>query len=679
MKKQIWFILILLIICSCKNKEQKELYNTFSQAGSNKKELKEVIDHYSEPKDSLKKKAAIFLIKNMYVHYSLENKDLNHFNRIFDIYDSMLIRQTNYQSINLFTSIVDSVEKIDGFVQQPQKNPDSQNVSAEYLIQNIDYAFKAWQNNPWSKDFDFNCFCEYILPYQISMERMENWRPAFYDILTEIAYKTSNPMNTEFVYDVLQEELSKYVKFNLKFEQKYPFIAGISNTQKGGMGSCFQTAIYRTMALRSAGLPVTIDYTPYWGNYGGNHSQIRLVSNKKSDILFTNENIQDNINYYFRGVSLFTEKRPTIYPSDFPENVTVIFKRLIPKIYRYTWSVQPERLYIAKNALPGEITPGFRLYEKDITKNYVVCGNTTIHFDCDLSKHKIAYLTVFNNKKWSPVSSTVINSKGDATFSNMGVMIVYMPALCKNGNIISTGEPFYFDKNGSIVNVTASKQKVQNIKIISKYPFFANIAYHTFKMKGGVFEGANKLDFSDAESLYKIDNLPYYYQEVSIKNSKLYKYIRFKAARNQKCSLAELKFFGICNNDTIPLKGFYFNEKETDTPALLKIADNNLETYYENEFGSKNWVGFDLGKGNKKRIVKIEFCPRNDANCIIPGNEYELFFWNKKWVSLGRQKAYKRYLIFNNIPVGALLWLKCHTEGKEERIFLYEKNKQVWF
>lgn len=31
------------------------------------------------------------------------------------------------------------------------------------------------------------------------------------------------------------------------------------------------------------------------------------------------------------------------------------------------------------------------------------------------------------------------------------------------------------------------------------------------------------------------------------------------------------------------------------------------------------------------------------------------------------------------LPKGALLWLKNHTQGKEERIFTYEDGKQVWW
>lgn len=36
-------------------------------------------------------------------------------------------------------------------------------------------------------------------------------------------------------------------------------------------------------------------------------------------------------------------------------------------------------------------------------------------------------------------------------------------------------------------------------------------------------------------------------------------------------------------------------------------------------------------------------------------------------------------LTFNNVPDNALLILRDHTRGKEERIFLYEDNEQIWY
>ena len=69
----------------------------------------------------------------------------------------------------------------------------------------------------------------------------------------------------------------------------------------------------------------------------------------------------------------------------------------------------------------------------------------------------------------------------------------------------------------------------------------------------------------------------------------------------------------------------------------------------------------------------------NDANFIETGHLYELLYYDMGWKSLGKQVAEKNYLIYNNVPENAILWLKDHTKGKEERIFTYENDRQKWW
>ncbi len=69
MKESI-FIWILLSLLSCRS-IPAEINETLKGAGSNKSELKKVLRHYSwKDKDSLKFKAACFLIGNMKWHAS---------------------------------------------------------------------------------------------------------------------------------------------------------------------------------------------------------------------------------------------------------------------------------------------------------------------------------------------------------------------------------------------------------------------------------------------------------------------------------------------------------------------------------------------------------------------------------------------------------------------------------
>ena len=56
--------------------------------------------------------------------------------------------------------------------------------------------------------------------------------------------------------------------------------------------------------------------------------------------------------------------------------------------------------------------------------------------------------------------------------------------------------------------------------------------------------------------------------------------------------------------------------------------------------------------GSEVLINKILCIPRNDDNFIRPGDTYELFYWgkDKKWISLGKQKAKGVYLQYKDVP-----------------------------
>ena len=36
-------------------------------------------------------------------------------------------------------------------------------------------------------------------------------------------------------------------------------------------------------------------------------------------------------------------------------------------------------------------------------------------------------------------------------------------------------------------------------------------------------------------------------------------------------------------------------------------------------------------------------------------------------------------LVYPDVPRGALLWLENHTRGWDERAFVYENNRQIWW
>ena len=71
--------------------------------------------------------------------------------------------------------------------------------------------------------------------------------------------------------------------------------------------------------------------------------------------------------------------------------------------------------------------------------------------------------------------------------------------------------------------------------------------------------------------------------------------------------------------------------------------------------------------------------PRNRDNYIRKGNTYELFYFDSgKWISAGTQNAKADSLVYV-IPKGTLYYLKNWSEGKDERIFEYNEDKQHYW
>jgi hypothetical protein len=61
------------------------------------------------------------------------------------------------------------------------------------------------------------------------------------------------------------------------------------------------------------------------------------------------------------------------------------------------------------------------------------------------------------------------------------------------------------------------------------------------------------------------------------------------------------------------------------------------------------------------------------------GRNYELFYWQNGWKSLGKATAENRPLEFKDVPSNGLYWLVKDGANKEERIFTIQDGKQVWW
>lgn len=83
--------------------------------------------------------------------------------------------------------------------------------------------------------------------------------------------------------------------------------------------------------------------------------------------------------------------------------------------------------------------------------------------------------------------------------------------------------------------------------------------------------------------------------------------------------------------------------------------------------------------GSPQSVEKIVYTPRNRDNYILAGDTYELFYNRQgRWVSAGRRVASADSLVYE-VPGDALMFLKNHSRGKDERIFEYRDGIQTYW
>ena len=162
------YCIFLLFMFSCQH--DKLLESALQLAGNNRSELEYVIDYYKETGDRQKLDAAKFLIKNMPGHqHAVSN--LDSFN--YKAYEEMINNNISQEDALFLLK-----KKYTALFFH---RPDVEVIKAQYLINNIEWAFKVWREAPWGKQISFDHFCNEILPYRVGSEPLEEWREHYYN------------------------------------------------------------------------------------------------------------------------------------------------------------------------------------------------------------------------------------------------------------------------------------------------------------------------------------------------------------------------------------------------------------------------------------------------------------------------------------------------------------------
>lgn len=593
-----------------------------------KQELEQTFVFFRD-KNPEKLKAAYVLIAGLENSISgLENQSME---ASFELIVPMVKKKGKTEEVfDLFNSYLDSLSDRKPVVYKR----DVEIVNSNMLINNIELAYKAVELLPVNLQPDENKFFDYVLPYKNGFEPLE---PELRENLLE---------EYGWIHSVIKENntlesgvcaLLDTLKLKLSPNTLYPGVAKISQINKIKFGACSDLVNLVVHILRALGIPATSDFTSHWGNhYALGHEWLVFFSKDKEYAIDV---------YDYRQLNNIYE-----YAS-------------LPKVFRKNFNSS----FIHNGITCEDVTVN---YKKNNASNIILESERKIN-DMDIG--------VFHSRgEWKMLNAPKNKANEGFLFENVGNDIIYGAE-----KLSSSGEknisPFYINPKNEIQYLIPDHTKKLKAVITRKYP--PSVVRDNGWKESWVESignckilGANKKDFSDAEELYNFKEFASYNPiTIDTQNEKVYKYYLLQGDNDNPTHLAE---FYPMDNDGIQLDAEYqITGKETAEIDQNLIRDNNPLTFIEAKLLK---VLIEFKSPTKVRYFKIQ--ARNDDNNIKPGDEYELMHWeDNKWVSLGRRVATDTVLYFDNTPSKSVYWLRNHSQGKEEHVFLLDSlGKQYW-
>lgn len=401
-------LLLAIIIGSClKNKTPgvpSEVQQSLHKSGIRKPDLMKVLLAFNQPEDSLKLHAAYFLIKNLGSNYTHRMSLCDSSGNAIEI-DPMKFK--DYASIKKY---IDSIEILSGKISYKTDTIllDINSVNSEFLIEHIKKAYNTWQESTWEKKYDFNIFCEFILPYRVANEEVELHSDHFKE---KYGYLISHNHSIYETAKLINSEINNEVTHDNRLVLN-PNPQLITTTEKSRCGNLRDINIYKVTVLKSLGIAAVMDYTPFFADsiLGYYSTTIILPDNNK---LFLSNSDNQSINY--------------------PQGK-------VAKVYRRSHNNDPKSLFSIKDKETH--TPPFlgNFNYLDVTDEYLQTSDVTIDF-ADTSQ--FIYLAVFNENKWQPVAWTRANDDNKAHFKNMATGVVYRAVVVSVEDILHVGKTFY--------------------------------------------------------------------------------------------------------------------------------------------------------------------------------------------------------------------------------------------
>ena len=259
----------------------------------------------------------------------------------------------------------------------------------------------------------FEDFCEYILPYRISVEPIQDWRTTYNSKFSWVTNKIDSIGFAASLPYVTDEANSWFTNTWSSGGRKEPLPRlGSMQLLLRKQGPCEDLADLGVFTMRSIGIPATVDFVPYWATTRGGHTM---------NTFFDATNKAIHFDY---GTKEYNEK----------------LRREPAKVLRLTYSKQQQTL--ASLEEQNNIPKGYLREQNyiDVTQEYWSTRNVKCSLYTGLKPNTIVYSCTFNGLRWQPFWWTKVHDN-KAEFSQICQGTVILPQYYSNETMIPASDP----------------------------------------------------------------------------------------------------------------------------------------------------------------------------------------------------------------------------------------------
>lgn len=193
-----------------------------------------------------------------------ENLDRN--GRITKDFESRREAVSDKGYFDVFDTLTGSKLQAMQFLYAYMPLPDIADYSAEFHLQNVEYALKARAEMPWGKKVPVREFMHFVLPVRVNNENLDNSREVFYKELKARVEKLSMREAVLEVNHWCHEKVT-YTPSDIRTSSPLA-------TVRTAYGRCGEESTFTVAALRAVGIPARQVYTPRWAHTDNNHAWV---------------------------------------------------------------------------------------------------------------------------------------------------------------------------------------------------------------------------------------------------------------------------------------------------------------------------------------------------------------------------------------------------------------------